>query len=68
LEQSEEFFKLEVKDDGVGFDFEQKLQNKGFESGSGLANMMYRANLLKGSLKVTKAEHQGSITTLLIPL
>jgi signal transduction histidine kinase len=68
LEQTKEFFKLEVRDDGVGFDFEKKLQKKGFDSGSGLANMMYRASLLKGSLKVTEAPHQGSISTLLIPL
>lgn len=67
LEESKECFKIEVQDDGIGFDFEEKLKNKGFESGSGLANMVYRANLLKGSFKVLKLDAGGSYSTLLIP-
>ncbi len=67
LEESKECFKIEVQDDGIGFDFEEKLKNRGFESGSGLANMVYRANLLKGSFKVLKLDAGGSYSTLLIP-
>lgn len=68
LEEQEDFFKIEVQDDGIGFDFEEKLKNKGFDSGSGLANMAYRASLLKGSFKVLKSDSGGSLSTLLVPL
>jgi signal transduction histidine kinase len=67
LEESKEYFKIEAEDDGIGFDFEEKLKNKGFESGSGLANMVYRASLLKGTFKVEKLDTGGSRSTLLIP-
>lgn len=68
LEEQEDFFKIEVQDDGIGFDFEEKLKNKGFDSGTGLANMVYRASLLKGSFKVLKSDSGGSLSTLLVPL
>ncbi len=68
LEEQEDFFKIEVKDDGIGFDFEEKLKNKGFDSGSGLANMVYRASLLKGSFKVLKSGSGGSVSLLFVPL
>lgn len=68
LEESQDFFKIEVIDDGIGFDFEEKLTKKGFENGSGLSNMIYRANLLHGTFKVSKNENGGSISTLTIPL
>jgi signal transduction histidine kinase len=68
LEDNVDFFKLEVQDDGIGFDFEEKLKNRGFDSGSGLVNMVYRASLLKGSFKVLKVDSGGSLSTLLIPL
>lgn len=67
LEDSKEFFKLEVTDDGIGFDFKEKLNNKGFESGAGLANMVYRAKLLKGSFEVSKASGGGSTSIIHIP-
>lgn len=68
LEEREDFFKIEVIDDGIGFDFEEKLSKKGFESGSGLSNMIYRANLLHGTFTVSKNENGGSVSTLTIPL
>lgn len=68
LEEREDFFKIEVIDDGIGFDFEEKLSKKGFESGSGLSNMIYRANLLHGKFAVSNNENGGSISTLTIPL
>ncbi len=67
LEDTQEFFKLEVNDDGIGFDFKEKLNNKGFESGSGLANMLYRAKLLKGSFEISKAIGGGSTSIIYIP-
>lgn len=68
LEEQEDFFKIEVQDDGIGFDFEEKLKNKGFDSGAGLANMVYRASLLKGNFKVSKSDGGGSTSVLLLPL
>ena len=67
LEEHEKCFKIEVEDNGIGFDFDEKLKNKGFESGTGLANMVYRANLLGGSFQVLNVKSGGSIAVLLIP-
>ena len=67
LEEEKDFFKIEVQDDGIGFDFEEKLNDKGFESGTGLANMVYRASLLKGSFEVLSVPSGGSRSVLLIP-
>ncbi len=67
LEEHEKCFKIEVEDNGIGFDFDEKLKKKGFESGTGLANMVYRANLLGGSFQVLNVKSGGSIAVLLIP-
>ena len=67
LEENEKCFKIEIEDNGIGFDFDEKLKNKGFESGTGLANMVYRANLLGGSFQVLNVKSGGSIAVLLIP-
>ena len=68
LEEDEKFFKLEIEDDGIGFDFEEKLKQKGFDHGSGLANMAYRASLLEGSFQVLNASTGGSKAILRIPI
>ena len=67
LETQAETLIIGVRDDGIGFDFEEKLKNKGFDSGAGLANMVYRANLLKGSFRVLPNEDGGSLSILSVP-
>ncbi|TAG72544.1 MAG: sensor histidine kinase [Runella slithyformis] len=68
LEEKNQTLKIEVQDDGIGFDFEEKLKNKGFESGAGLANMRYRAKLMEGSFEVLNTNGHGCTATLTIPL
>lgn len=68
LEENDSFFKIEVEDDGVGFDFDEKRKNRGFESGSGLANMAYRASLLHGTFRVQRGNNGGSLSSLVIPI
>lgn len=68
LEENNNFLKLEVQDDGIGFDFEKKLSNSvGFNSGSGLSNMIYRAKLLNGSLDIVSLEQGSTKSCLTIP-
>lgn len=67
LQDSTESFKLELSDDGTGFDFESKIKLKGFNNGSGLANLIHRAKLLGGEFKIDGAVGSGTKTDLLIP-
>lgn len=68
LEENDSFFKIEIEDDGVGFDFDEKLKTRGFESGGGLANMAYRASLLHGTFRIQRSDKGGSLSSLVIPI
>ncbi|NBA87190.1 sensor histidine kinase [Emticicia sp. CRIBPO] len=67
LQDSPESFKLELSDDGTGFDFESKIKLKGFNNGSGLANLIHRAKLLGGEFKIESTAGSGTKTDLMIP-
>lgn len=68
LEENDSFFKIDVEDDGVGFDFDEKLKKRGFEGGGGLANMAYRASLLHGTFRIQRGNNGGSLSSLVIPI
>lgn len=68
LEENDSFFKIDVEDDGVGFDFDGTLKKRGFESGGGLANMAYRASLLHGTFGIQRGNSGGSLSRLVIPI
>jgi signal transduction histidine kinase len=59
---------LEVVDDGIGFDFEAKIQNSGFQGGSGLANLVHRASLMNGTLIFERGKVSGTKAQLTIPV
>jgi signal transduction histidine kinase len=67
LVETKESFNLELIDDGIGFDFEAKINQKGFNEGTGLRNLVHRAQLLGGKIAVNRAETGGTITRLTIP-
>lgn len=54
LELQNNWLKLFIQDDGVGFDPQTVLR------GNGLNNMQYRANLLKGSVQIASQPNHGT--------
>ena len=62
LEENDQHFKLEFMDDGIGFNFAEKINEKGFGGGAGLSNLVHRAKLLGrwfGMGSCTKWRHFG---------
>lgn len=55
---------LIITDNGVGFDPEEKLKQKG---GLGLLNMQKRVGLLQGTIEVSAAKNRGTSLTFTIP-
>jgi signal transduction histidine kinase len=68
LAETKEYFNLELIDDGIGFDFSEKITLKGFGSGAGLSNLVHRATLLGGSLTFDKGDICGTKAKLTIPI
>jgi signal transduction histidine kinase len=68
LAETKESFNLELIDDGIGFDFSEKITQKGYGGGSGLSNLVHRATLLGGTLVIEKGEIAGTIAKLSIPI
>ena len=58
--------RLEVSDDGVGFD-PNVLRSSGERRGFGLFGMEQRARLLGGSLEVTSGKGEGTRIEVLVP-
>ena len=61
LSESSREFKMEISDNGRGFD-------PATASGHGLANMQRRARRLRGKLRLESASGRGTILTLTLPL
>ncbi len=57
---------LEISDNGVGFDLEEK-ENKSSESGMGLRIMKYRASILGGELQVSRNGSNGTTVRCIVP-
>jgi signal transduction histidine kinase len=68
LAETKESFNLELIDDGIGFDFSEKIAQKGYGGGAGLSNLVHRATLLGGTLAIEKGEKEGTIAQLIIPI
>lgn len=68
LEETMQCLNLEVVDDGVGFDFEAKIQKNGFQSGAGLSNLIHRAALMNGTLVFERGKVSGTKAQLTIPV
>jgi signal transduction histidine kinase len=68
LEETSQYLNLEVVDDGVGFDFDAKINLLGLENGAGLKNLVHRANLMNGTLRFEKGITNGTKALITIPL
>jgi signal transduction histidine kinase len=68
LEETSQWLILELVDDGIGFDFKEKVQKNGYGSGAGLKNLMHRASLMNGTLVFKKGKTDGTRAILNIPL
>lgn len=67
LEENDQHFKLEIMDDGIGFNYADKINEKGFGGGAGLSNLVHRAKLLGGGLEWAPAPNGGTLAKLVIP-
>lgn len=67
LVESPQCLNLEVVDDGIGFDFQTKIQQSGYKSGAGLSNLIHRAYLMNGTLSFEKGIPKGIRAHLTIP-
>jgi signal transduction histidine kinase len=63
LHQTENLFTLVCADDGVGFDWEEKMKS----GGSGLINLQARAKLIHAQLHVQSAAGSGTKTSIALP-
>lgn len=68
LEETIQSLNLEVVDDGIGFEFEAKIQKNGFQSGAGLSNLIHRATLMNGTLVFERGKVSGTKAQLTIPV
>lgn len=68
LRRDPEFFVLEVKDDGVGFNVGAVDENYEQRGSLGMVNMRERAELVNGALTVDSAEGKGTRIHLVVPL
>jgi signal transduction histidine kinase len=68
LEETVQCLNLEVVDDGIGFDFEAKIQKNGFQGGAGLSNLIHRAALMNGTLVFERGKVNGTKAQLTIPV
>lgn len=67
ISRSDDLIVVQVLDNGVGFDPEQK-KDQGGGRGLGTTNMHERAALMEGSLQIESAPGRGTTVTLLVPI
>lgn len=61
-------FVMEIKDNGVGFDVEQKKQSTSSGSGVGLRSLFNRASIIGADLSITSQPGKGSTTLIELPI
>lgn len=64
LNATENYFTLAFKDDGVGFNVEDKLNN----GGAGLRNLQNRAKLINAQITIQSTPGNGAVFTIQMPL
>jgi PAS domain S-box-containing protein len=68
IEKQERQLVFRVEDDGIGFKVEEVLGKDPLEKGIGLAAMVERARMLKGSCDIHSQEGVGTVVTCTIPI
>lgn len=59
--------RIEIKDDGIGFDVEEAIRNSGEKESTGLMNMNNRAKLVDATLEVNSQRGQGTAFIISLP-
>jgi PAS domain S-box-containing protein len=67
LSREDDLLKIQVNDDGVGFDASQIFDSQGHPGGYGFFSMRERLNYLGGGLEVKSRAGQGSQIVLTVP-
>jgi two-component system NarL family sensor kinase len=65
---NEEYFTMELEDNGVGFDVEEKQKSSSSTSGVGLKSMYNRAKLMGGEISFQSSPGHGTTVTVTLPL
>jgi signal transduction histidine kinase len=72
IEMKGKFIEMKIRDDGKGFDLAKTSEgyksSDVFGGGNGLKNMQWRAKEMKGTLKITSAPEEGTLTELHFPI
>lgn len=68
LSYDAEFFKLEIADNGVGFNIEEKRESNKSSRGVGLSSMYNRAQLIGARFSIKSEPGKGSTATIELPL
>jgi signal transduction histidine kinase len=67
LEYSKQFFKLEISDDGIGFDLEEVAQQTAEKQSTGLLNIQKRAKLINADIQITSQPGKGTKINIVVP-
>jgi two-component system sensor histidine kinase DegS len=68
LENKEGNLKIEIRDDGKGFDQDAVTRHQGPEAGFGLQGMRERIDILGGKMEIRTAPGAGTIINIVIPV
>ncbi|MDX2046267.1 MAG: ATP-binding protein [Chitinophagaceae bacterium] len=65
---SDETFIMQIKDDGVGFDVDEKKQSEAGSSGVGLKSLFSRSRLIGADVDIISGPGKGTVITVILPL
>lgn len=68
LHFQKEYLFLDIKDNGNGFNMDEKLKNAALDKGSGLINLQNRANALQAILNIQSQPNEGTRINIKFPL
>lgn len=60
--------RVEISDDGIGFDVEEAIKNSGEKESTGLMNMNNRAKLIEATLDIKSEPGKGATLTITLPI
>lgn len=60
--------RVEISDDGIGFDVQEAIKNSGEKESTGLMNMHNRAKLIEATLDVKSEPGKGATLTISLPI
>lgn len=67
MEHTAQTIRIQIKDDGKGFDVEKTLQKTSMEKGIGLSSMINRTKLIGGTLTINSQPGSGTTAVIELP-